>query len=92
MGAAALRLVFGTDHCIKLQFPLPKTAAQQRRWGGQGRTGTVVGCWLIRHGIAESKNALEKIRELRRFETKTQNPSPMTPEQIQMVLHWNEGE
>jgi hypothetical protein len=31
-GAAALRLVFGTDHCIKMQCPLPKTAAQLRRW------------------------------------------------------------
>ncbi len=61
-------------------------------WGGQGRTGTVVGCWLIRQGIAESENVLGKIRELRRFETKAQNPSPMTHEQIQMVLHWNRGE
>ena len=29
-GAAALRLVFGTDNCILMQFPLPKTAAQHR--------------------------------------------------------------
>jgi hypothetical protein len=61
-------------------------------WGGQGRTGTVVGCWLARHGIAESESVLEKIRELRRFEPKAQNPSPMTPDQIQMVLSWKEGQ
>lgn len=61
-------------------------------WGGQGRTGTVIGCWLIRHGIAKSENVLEKISELRRFETKAQNPSPITPDQIQMVLQWNKGE
>jgi hypothetical protein len=34
--AAALRLVFGTDHCIKMQCPLPKTADQHRRWASGG--------------------------------------------------------
>ena len=28
-------------------------------WGGVGRTGTVVGCWLLRHGLAEPGNVLD---------------------------------
>ncbi|HOJ15021.1 MAG TPA: tyrosine-protein phosphatase, partial [Deltaproteobacteria bacterium] len=28
-------------------------------WGGKGRTGTVVGCYLARHGIATGSAALE---------------------------------
>lgn len=61
-------------------------------WGGRGRTGTVVGCWLARHGIAEGESALEKIRELRRFDAKTHCPSPKMPEQIRMLLSWEKGQ
>lgn len=32
-------------------------------WGGVGRTGTIVGCWLARHGYAGNA-ALERLREL----------------------------
>ena len=35
-------------------------------WGGKGRTGTVVGCYLARHGIATGWDALRKIKSLRR--------------------------
>jgi hypothetical protein len=34
-------------------------------WGGHGRTGTVVGCWLVRHGSTPG-DAIELIREWRR--------------------------
>lgn len=34
-------------------------------WGGKGRTGTVVGCYLARHGVAVGDAALEAIRQLR---------------------------
>jgi hypothetical protein len=57
-------------------------------WGGRGRTGTVVGCSLIRHGIANSENVIEMIKELRRFEPKSHLPSPEMPTQIRMVLSW----
>ena len=30
-------------------------------WAGVGRTGTVVGCWLIRHQLAQSDNVLSVI-------------------------------
>ena len=33
-------------------------------WAGCGRTGVVVGCWLVRHGMAP-KEALQRIAEAR---------------------------
>jgi len=56
-------------------------------WGGRGRTGTVVGCYLVRHGLT-GKEALKKIKELRRNESTGYLPSPETREQIKMVLSW----
>ncbi len=61
-------------------------------WGGRGRTGTVVGCWLVRRGIAEGKHALEMIKELRRSDPKAHWPSPEMASQIAMVLSWEKGE
>lgn len=61
-------------------------------WGGRGRTGTVVGCWLVRHGIAEGESALDKIQELRRSDAKAHWPSPEMPAQIRMVLSWRSEE
>jgi hypothetical protein len=61
-------------------------------WGGRGRTGTVVGCWLARHGIAEGMDALEMIKVLRRFDSKSHWPSPEMASQIAMVLSWKKGE
>ena len=31
-------------------------------WGGVGRTGTVIGCFLMRHGMAISDNVIETIK------------------------------
>jgi len=61
-------------------------------WGGRGRTGTVVGCWLARHGIAEGESVLEKIKELRHTDAKAHWPSPEMPDQIRMVLSWKKGQ
>lgn len=61
-------------------------------WGGRGRTGTVVGCWLARQGIAEGEGVLKKIKELRYTDAKAHWPSPETPDQIQVVLGWKKGE
>jgi len=57
-------------------------------WGGRGRTGTVVGCWLARHGIAVGDAALVKIKELRKHEETGVLPSPQTYEQRDMVRRW----
>ena len=68
-------------------------------WGGVGRTGTVVGCWLIRHGYATATDVLEVISDLRigdagrgpnagRGETRE---SPETLEQFDFVVGWEQG-
>ena len=57
-------------------------------WGGHGRTGTVIGCWLVRHG-AVPKAALAQITELRRdVPDAAWMPSPETGEQTQLVERW----
>ena len=52
-------------------------------YGGVGRTGTVVGCWLVRHG-ATGEEALEEIARLRG------GPAPETAEQRELILSWAE--
>lgn len=58
-------------------------------WGGRGRTGTVVGCYLVRCGLSGAQ-ALAKIAELRKGTPKGWMDSPETPEQRRMVLEWRE--
>ena len=43
--------------------------------GGRGRTGLVIGCYLIRHGIASPATVLEVIRGLRRNMVESYLPS-----------------
>ena len=53
-------------------------------WAGCGRTGVVVGCWLVRHG--ESPHAaLDRIAETRGF------GCPQTLEQRLLILSWAPG-
>ena len=61
-------------------------------WGGHGRTGTVVGCYLARHGLAHGDQALEMIRDLRKHEAMAQVASPQTEAQRRMVRDWKAGE
>ena len=58
-------------------------------WGGRGRTGTVVGCWLVRHGL-DGGDALEQIARLRR-DLGHGSPSPETAAQCAMVTGWKRG-
>ena len=60
-------------------------------WGGVGRTGTVIGCWLVRHGrtgnealcqIAEWWQGVDKVHR--------QPISPETSEQREYVRDWTE--
>ncbi len=60
--------------------------------GGIGRTGTVVGCWLVRHGIAQGETAMEMIRRLRRGETSAAVPCPETAAQREFIGAWKKGE
>jgi len=58
-------------------------------WGGVGRTGMVVGCYLVRHGIS-NEQALKQVNQL--YRTRPSNPyfshSPENKEQIEFVLNW----
>lgn len=57
-------------------------------WGGRGRTGTVVGCYLARHGYASGPKLLDLIDELRRGTEDFREPSPETGAQRTMVVEW----
>jgi protein tyrosine/serine phosphatase len=61
-------------------------------WGGKGRTGTVVGCWLARHGKATGDQALAVIQELRKNDPTRYEPSPENETQRQMVREWKRGQ
>jgi len=60
-------------------------------WGGRGRTGTVVGCYLARHGIAHGNKVLEMINSLRKNEPTGHLTSPETEEQRRFIIEWREG-
>jgi protein-tyrosine phosphatase len=53
-------------------------------WAGCGRTGVVVGAWLVRHG-ADPEEALAKIADARG------RGCPQTLEQRVLVLGWEPG-
>jgi hypothetical protein len=59
-------------------------------WGGRGRTGTVVGCWLMRHGHATSDTVLDLIAALRAAVPDAYLQSPETDEQRTFVRGWSE--
>jgi protein tyrosine phosphatase len=61
-------------------------------WGGRGRTGMVVACYLTRHGLCKASEAVDKIRELRKNTEDHDEPSPESRRQHEMVLSWMEGE
>jgi len=60
-------------------------------WGGVGRTGTVIGCWLLRHGVVEAGGVLQRLKELRRHDVERgRRQSPETDAQCEFVVAWNE--
>lgn len=59
-------------------------------WGGVGRTGTVVGCWLARHG-GSGVDALAELGDLWGECAKSRyRDTPETGEQRGYVLGWGE--
>lgn len=60
-------------------------------WGGVGRTGVIVGCWLSRHGYP-GESALARLRELWRRcpKSSVRAQSPETREQERYVIQWRE--
>ena len=57
-------------------------------WGGRGRTGTVLGCWLARHG---ERDPLTKLRQLTARARQQFPQVPETRAQQQFVLNWRVG-
>jgi hypothetical protein len=59
-------------------------------WGGVGRTGTVVGCYLARRGHT-GQQALDQLDRLRKaMEKAAWRVSPETDEQREFVQRWRE--
>ena len=57
-------------------------------WGGKGRTGTVVGCWLVRNRYAAQEGALFRLKELTAEQMEFFWHTPNTPEQQEYVTAW----
>ena len=60
--------------------------------GGIGRTGTVVGCYLARHGYAVDRQVIPYIQNLRKNTAAGHLMSPETNQQIELVCSWVEAE
>lgn len=58
-------------------------------WGGVGRTGTVVGCFLVRHGMGGDQALAEVAWHWQNVAKRTRHSrSPETPEQAAYVRLW----
>lgn len=58
-------------------------------WGGKGRTGTTIGCWLARHGETES---LARLRQLTAHAWDHFPRVPETDQQQAFVQKWRLGQ
>ena len=59
-------------------------------WGGIGRTGTVVGCWLMRHGL-EGDDPIRRIASSAATSRTRRPRPPQTSAQRAMVRAWKRG-
>jgi protein tyrosine/serine phosphatase len=57
-------------------------------WAGRGRTGVIVGCYLVRSGLS-GEEALNEIARLRRHE-KNEYPSPEAEMQRNIIRTWRD--
>lgn len=55
--------------------------------GGLGRTGTVLGCYLVEHEVSVAE-ALAEIQRRRRWTKSRWEKSPQTPAQVDFVKRW----
>lgn len=61
-------------------------------FGGMGRTATVVGCWLLRHGLASKDGVLAVITRLRIADQERHDwPAPENDTQRDFVKAWTRG-
>ncbi len=57
-------------------------------WGGKGRTGTVVGCYLVESGMTDGPGALERIKMLTSHVREFFKRTPENDEQEDFVRNW----
>lgn len=58
-------------------------------FGGVGRTGTAVCCWLLRHALAKPHDVIQTLHDLRQADHQTKGrKAPETSEQISFVQDW----
>jgi protein tyrosine/serine phosphatase len=81
------RILDRIDQCITENMPVYVHCL-----GGLGRTGTVVGCYLARHGINAGRALLTMIQDLRQNTSTHSLASPETNQQVDLVLSWVAGE
>lgn len=84
-----------TGEMAAILTALDRAVGQQQRvyvhcLAGMGRTGTVIGCYLVRHGMS-GHEALETLQRLRANTLFARSPSPETEAQRRMVLRWQTG-
>lgn len=61
-------------------------------WGGRGRTGTVVCCWLVRHGLATPVQAVAKMHTLIGDKIDDFRPTPENDKQRLFIEQWRLGQ
>jgi len=60
-------------------------------WGGVGRTGTTVGCWMLRHDLAKDGDVFQILKRLRLQDSERGGRmSPETSQQREFVLGWED--
>lgn len=84
--AAVRELLDVIDACLQRGLPVYVHCR-----AGLGRTGVMVGCWLVRHGIARPRSAVRRIARLRAGTATARITSPSTREQIERVRTWKPG-
>jgi len=57
-------------------------------YAGIGRTGTIVGIWMVRNRRISGAGAIEEIAKLRRKVRYAMYESPEMPEQIELLRNW----
>ena len=60
-------------------------------FGGIGRTGTVMGCYMVQEMAMTGTEALLRIEELRKDISDGSRMSPETQEQREMVMEWRDA-
>ncbi len=60
-------------------------------YGGMGRTGTTICCWLLRHGNVDHSNVLAVLTRLRQADKeRADKKAPENADQESFVLNWAE--